>query len=476
MISKLGYRIEEILLCFLIALDISGFLGVLPTDLGYIDKILSWVVLGYLVYKVQPTKILFGQENKDTDFLVVVSYFLLISKNLVFYSLKALEEQVSTSFLTDFFKLIVANSALFQFSTFAFGVIMLLGVMLYLSLKEGIHSPSILSMFFAEEDMGFFQGLKKFALGFFALSAFFIIVFNLLMEWLSIVIDDAATVMYLLLLFLILLKHKEKFSVDSFIFRMGSGVEAFYEKIIDMLYYKHKLFLIISGFLVLHLLTDIATFLIPYATGLEPAYFIELGEGHSAIPSLITGVADGIIYYLTVLAMLFLMLGPVVVWLIMYVERTVSIPRSVLALVFSSFTAFLLAPVFKITRMTEKSIVGVDIITRNVSEVALLPLDYILYASAGVFVVVLLLCLKDRIRHFLYNLAIAIVLLFFAVYLFYFFLDTAAYYLEAIFGFVKNYNILFAFMFLVFLLATVFFYIAGYVMYAYGLIRHWKEY
>jgi len=67
-------RIEEIILLFIILLNIMDFLEILPGDLDYAKKIISWSALGYLLYKASLTRIFFNNKHKFVDFALIISY------------------------------------------------------------------------------------------------------------------------------------------------------------------------------------------------------------------------------------------------------------------------------------------------------------------------------------------------------------------------------------------------------------------
>jgi hypothetical protein len=81
--KRLEFGIGEALLICLIILDILEFLNILPTDLDYIKRIVSWAVVGYLLYKVDLTEIFFGYKDRIIDISLILAYFLLIMKNFV---------------------------------------------------------------------------------------------------------------------------------------------------------------------------------------------------------------------------------------------------------------------------------------------------------------------------------------------------------------------------------------------------------
>ena len=70
--TKIMHRIEEILLSALILIQILDFLEILPGDLDFLKKFISWTAIGYLFYKASISNILFGSKIKFLDFYYFV--------------------------------------------------------------------------------------------------------------------------------------------------------------------------------------------------------------------------------------------------------------------------------------------------------------------------------------------------------------------------------------------------------------------
>ena len=92
--TKTQKTIEMFLLGFIVVLQIADFLEVLPGDMDYIKKIISWTVLGYLFIKASLSTILFGHKKLKFDVGIILVYFLFIIKDLIRYAQVAIEETV----------------------------------------------------------------------------------------------------------------------------------------------------------------------------------------------------------------------------------------------------------------------------------------------------------------------------------------------------------------------------------------------
>jgi len=76
-------RIEELILIIIVLFNIAVIFNMLPPDLLYIKNIMSWATMGYLFYIASPTWIFFGNKHRHIDFLIIMSFFIMIFKNLI---------------------------------------------------------------------------------------------------------------------------------------------------------------------------------------------------------------------------------------------------------------------------------------------------------------------------------------------------------------------------------------------------------
>ena len=121
---KWAFGIEEVILIIIVLLNVFDFFEALDPTWDYVKKIVSWTILGYLLYKTSLTNVFFGSKHKDTDFLIVFSYFLLITKNFTYYATVALDEGVH--FLIPYYALIANNAIMIERVTFWIGGLFLM--------------------------------------------------------------------------------------------------------------------------------------------------------------------------------------------------------------------------------------------------------------------------------------------------------------------------------------------------------------
>lgn len=570
--NHLCMYIEEIILAIIIILNLLDAIKVLPPSLDYAKKIISWGVLGYLLYHASLTKLLFGIQNKKIDLFLVISYFLLIFNKFTSYAKVALEElhehayemlnfsQASTgpnalqvtvqnvdaittadftqtilsqileklTFLnpavllevtdgtqtiylnastqhfsiTHFFsyingslfyliKFLADNAAMLEKFAFLIGGIALIVLALYWAFTKQISAPSLMHVIHEDKkSKTFFQKLFRSLVIYIVLVAFFIAVFNLIMEWLAVAIDAYIVVVLVLLYIYWVFKGHKKFKTEHFITKVGSGSEKFYEKFVELFHTKHGIFLGIAGILVLHLLTDIGIFILPYILfPQDPLYFHQdpmyFSADHNPLSVLfmqdytltqnigeIAALSYNYIFSSIGIIMLFLI--PAYIWHTIFKGRKGHANRVLLSLFFMGLICHVFTPLFKIKSLETPYLVGVDITTSSVIPNLTLPLSLVAGISVVVGIVFYFLTKNTFLRREMTYGAVIIGMIYLGKYIYYFFLDNIIYYLDAIHAFVATNSCFFAFYFLMFFGIVIVFYTAGFIMFVYEIIKYFR--
>jgi len=130
---------------------------------------------------------------------------------------------------------------------------------------------------------------------------------------------------------------------------------------------------------------------------------------------------------------------------------------------------FILAPIFNIGRITSGNLVGVDITTQTLSSTT--PLATIMLVSVVMGIMVYLLCFSKWMKSKLILGSVAIVLLFFGLYIYFFFIDTGSYYVNAIVEHISGGELVIGSYFLLFLTLTIVFYVGGFFIYLYEIFK-----
>lgn len=461
--------IDEFILIFLIFLNFMDFFEILPGDIDFLKKIISWTLLGYLLYKIDLVKLFYGRKNKPLDLILLIAYFLLITKNMIVFASIAIEE---TTFFTSFYRFLILNGNMIEKITFYLAGILIITVAIYLS-RLAVKKPSLMAVLHeVGKPKSNLKLCERFFITYLVLVGFFIAVFNLMMEWLAIAVDASLLVFtFIFYLLTTFRKHFKKLDPKNLIYKIGNAGEEFYESFIALFHSKSKIFLGISGILVLHLLTDIGNFIVPYLLGFHDIiYFAHLGSGHQSLFKLfLLDIKDhspyiipvSLIYLFNFLAMLFFLFSPGYIWYKLYKRSGFTISNLALTLFFVSVVIFLLFPLFKISTLSDKAIVGVDIRTQHIHNEALLPYVYYIVLLTGCLT---LFCsiLNKRI---VIGTALISIDSFFAFYIFKYFRSILIYYTKTILYLIKASEYFFLLYFTTFLMINIGLYIGGFIIF-----------
>ena len=394
--KNLEIGVEEIILLAIIILNVLDAFEIIGSDLDYIKKIISWAALGFLLYKVKLSELFVGTDNKRLDLALIFGYFLLTIKNLISYA--AVELEQTSVFLKDFFMVLVQHGTVIETWGIYIGLLILLIVSLRLSFKH-IKDPSVMHLIHAKESKP--ENIKEFFGRWFTvygiILAFFLIFFNLIMEWLAIAIDAPLLMIGLGIYFFFIVKHKEKFSQTSFLKKFGDYGGKLYENVLKNIRYRKTAFRTISAMIILHVITDTYTFVWPYLVGFGDRLYIGLlSQTHLSLFTLISSQLSGlsfieassliIIYLGNVIALLFFLLFPVYTWFVFYKNRTIHPKKIQLSILVSSLVMFFLAPTFKIRALFNEQLFGVDIIGQQSFAVLGFSGVVLLALSVGIFI------------------------------------------------------------------------------------------
>jgi len=386
---------------------------------------------------------------------------------------------------------ILDNLVVFQKYALIFGMVLLVLITIYYTLKMKISAPSLLHVINEEGDPPRTIGgtLTRFCIIFAVINFFYIGFFNLVLEWLALAVDAPLIIIGVLFYFLVWLKHHNRFASESLIYKVGNVGENFIENFIQLFYTKRGLLLGLSGMLVLHMLTEIGNFLIPYVTGIkDQLYFSKLGAGHVSLFSfhdifspdktslffLDVGKALGFIeilqisyvYLMNIISVLMIFIGPAFIWYVLFRNEPIEVSNTLTAVFFSSLLVFIITPVMSIGRITSSQMVGVDITTQSLLDTASVSLMLIIILSIIVGIASFLIS-QTRHKSKLITACVSMIFLFFGLYVYFFFIDTGSYYVSIIAESLRSSEYLLGIYFLIFLTMTILFYIGGFFSFIY---------
>lgn len=473
----------DIFLIIIILLNIFDFLEILPTELDYAKKIISWSMLGLLLYKASPTRIIFGSRLENIDLFLILTYFSLVTKNLISYAQVSIENAAS---LELFFTFILENALLIQELSFIIGLLGLVLISVYISTGQEFSQKSIMGVLH-EQGKPIFKPIKlttRFTITFIVLLAFFLFVFNLMMEWLAIAID--APLLLIAFLFYSILLVQNKITTHGFIEKVGNIGSKTYTEFIEYFRNKNTFMLGVSGLLVLHILTDIGNFIIPYITTLQdPLYLSVLNEHHNNIWHILSHDLNLtqttfekatvlLLFLLNMIGYILLFLSPAIIWVKLKQSKKITTNNKVIMLLFTALPAVLLAPLFKITSLNNQSLVGVDIQTTSMITTAASPI--MLITLIAVFLFLTMISNKsETTKSILKSTWIAITVIFFGMYISYFFIDIATYYQNLIVLLIKQQRYIIGITFFIFQALTILFYIGGFGGFVYNVIMNLRR-
>ncbi len=572
--SRLGWRVNELILVIIILLQAIDFFKLLDPFWDYVKKIISWVLIGYLLYLLSPSNIFFGEKHKWWDASVILSYFLLVVKDLTRFAVVARDAMLervldyatflpgtshaasvatiavdkgayntfsllggylpnasvwakpfatqltlattslpftvtsgtesATALLQPYglngmilqlYNTLAANAATIETVSFLIGTGLLIVFGIVAALRFRVHETSALSVIHEHGELkGATHASKRTASVLLVIAVFFVILFNLVVEWLAIAIDAPLIMTGLLFYLLVAIQfHKQthhRLEEGSLLARIGGFGTNFLKDFATLFTRKKTVLLGLSGLLVLHLLVDIGIFLIPYVTSLHDAlYFGHLGAGHEHLPALIaqswtgtpaTDAATIGVYALNTLGILALLALPAYIWYKTFRLRTrsehereedhyPSLPGWLVALALAGITAYLVTPAFRLTQITSSVLIGADLRTLPVQ--GTLPS---LVPPLIVFVLVLALSLEPHAKKWLMALLLVTSITFFGVYIYNFFMATVGYYIqEGVRVFTSGSPPLMAvgIVLVLFLVLNLLFYIFGFGSYLYESVR-----
>ena len=273
-----------------ILLNIVDFLNLMPGDLDFFKKLLSWLIIGYVFYQVSFTKIFIGERLRSYDFFYILAFSLMtIPKALRHYAelqkINGFEGYIIFRWLLE--TIYAIPWEVFIYATFSLGLLMSIITSLTLSSNHQPYARSFLGSFQLRDT---FFGIITGHIILLGISIFFgIIVFNFFMEWFALSVDALILVIGLLYYAFVYIVNHTASRVGNLLQDIANTGNDFYQNLIAKFSDKKTFFVGVSFLLTLHLLVDVGVFLVPYAVGLENTlYFDTLGaEDHQPFFSLL---------------------------------------------------------------------------------------------------------------------------------------------------------------------------------------------
>ncbi len=517
---KTASGLEFLILLSLIVLNIIDFMKILPGDVDFFKKVISWILLAIIFNHIGITKVLFGKRKIGADILLLISYFLLTIKNLIGVAKATWNE---TSFVRDLYAYIINHSTYVISITFILGCLGLFIVAIYLTINKHVHKESLIGALFIHHTKTHQGFIIRFVQILFVEVFFFILVFNLMFEWLAIAVDAPILVAVLMLSLISIvskrIKRHYKETPMHIIESISETPDTFYERMIELFHHPKFLPLGLAGMFVLHIFTEIGIYVIPYTLGfLDPVYINILSAGHMPIFSVfgneslfslsIVGFSIPIIfqfftaYLLNIISLFLVLFIPIWIWSYEFKHKNKPLNEMsifnllknkdsnwhykfgmILTFLFPmSFSAFLLNPAFefKAINIEQGVLAGVDILTKAIPHdkiiigiiciISTLPLVFIDFKA------------KKEITSLIVIFSVVAVVFYDVLYIqslfmYVIFLGKSLYYLftsSSLIGILQGINNVIVLFFMAIALCSIYFYSAMILIYMYMPVK-WKN-
>ncbi len=498
----------------LLVIGFISFFDLMPQAYGIYDDILTAYVLMVFWLDLNISRLMFGSKNKILDKFIVGTFYILIINTFVQwfsiidiadpiiintyafiakYTPVWLANAIKSSFL---FVHSPANFELFSFISSYVGFSLLGLIIIYAAFKVKFGEKSLvycLSRLFIKKEtwdkMHFESNKNKFF--FFIIKLFLVAVtmlgiyqylFLLITQWFLITLGKT------LLIFAILYAVKDiQGSKIKTLNKIGQFDDVFLGWVTDFLTDIRKFYLGFGILLILHYMSDISTFFVPFFTGLEVnQFFLSLmgKESYRSLLSLInTDLIFGIVetwwvYILSTIGVLVLIITPMIV--LFFTILSVNLRRIlenkrvqiILNLFIVSIICFLFAPWVKQLVIKQAGIQGVNFVTQLISGNALFSIPALFLYSMGLLALLTLLSLifrKDSFAKYVFIIGYLLSLFYFGEYIWNYFQSSIVYHTNIIF---YSGEMFLSIIFSLLLIMEFLFYIGGFVLLCYKFSRY----
>lgn len=245
----------------------------LPADIDFFKKLLSWSIIGYLLYSISFTKIFVGKKYKIYDLWFLFAYCLLTLPKIIIYYAQPFSQEspfIIFKYIIYFLSTITTSHSV-VLSLLSLVLIIIISTTLYF--KKPIYKKSFIG------NINFKNYLIKtlFSLGLlYFISLFFgITIFNFFMEWFALAIDSVILVIGMLFYIFQFIKHHTNTASSEVLWNISNTGNDFYKELVELFSQRKTFFVGVSFLLVVHLLVDIGVYMIPYGVGTENSLYFD---------------------------------------------------------------------------------------------------------------------------------------------------------------------------------------------------------
>ena len=485
-IEKLEFGFIELFVGFFMLIGLVGYFGSLPADWDWLDHTVSFIMFTYFFYILDITSIIFGKRSRIVNLIISVSYLSIFFKDIIAYTGASAFGFTFLKFINHAYMFLAENIFLATVISIYLGLLGLAISAAYISRNIEISHPSLLYAVYKKPLAG---KIPKFLIAFLLFLAFYYIIYNPILEWLEFVLDDPIIVVGIAYYIVKIARHHRKFHESHLISKVGNLVWTWYRKFISLFHYRKTLPLAITGILILHGVSDIGVFAYSLIFGGKSLYLEFLDSSHASFWELfrsdavhanpITAIFLSAAYFFNALSLLIFFLIPLIVWIRMFSQKELHLNRIYLFFIYASALTYAILPGYSIKQISSSDIIGADINSNSILSVksvldvyfdreTLVMVAVLLSLMIGL--IVYLLSLNHRVKKEAYALAIVIGLVFYAAYIYNFFLSLMGYLFDAISAMITASNLILAGLFVIFAIFSILFYIGGYMVFLYEIV------
>ena len=464
-------------------LSVLSFLTLLPVYGEFLLHLLSVLFLCLLLARSHLSKIIFGEEKPWVCWSILGVCVLLSLHGI----LTTLLEPLTGGFL---YALIGAlNNSIDDGVLYGIGIVLIAVLSVVFTLKIKVKAPSVMAMLGEKGEPKHLDAYTiRSIVTFFTVIAFYILVFDILLQWAGIIGGSATIIAIVAVLFTAIIHQStEHMSFRRFAVFIEDLDERIFGGLIDLFHSRITVFFGVAALLVFYPLSDLGAFVLPYVTNIPNSIILHLPlASHTPLPVLayrtalslggVTGFFAAIAYILDGLAAIMILFMPALFWYRVFTKKTMTISPWASAVFVGSVICFLVAPAMSLARLSETSttMVGVDVMTHSLTG-APVTIAVILGIIAGV--IVWLVARKHPTQ-----VSIAVIgftLVFLARYMIAYFADVWSSLLQEALAFLhvpSGFGLLDGFLFLCFLAISAIFYIGSLAVYFYEIwVSLWHE-
>jgi hypothetical protein len=462
-------------------LSATSYLALLPTAAEFVMHALSIFFIGLMLYRAKLSWVLFGEERTNVT-LAIIGVSMLMSVKTILVTLINTTPGGFIQLLLEATQASIGDVGLYALSALLFVVLSV-----WLSGLR-VKSPSVLDMLGEEGVVTGAKRIVRAAVIFVTLVAFHVLIFDITLQWWSLIIGTAFIIIAMGLLVLNIVQHEHyNISFKRFLLIIENFEHFIYGHFSALFHKRSTLLFGIAALLVLYPLSDLAAYVIPYVTNIMNSGYSDLFSlpNHLPLAPLAyrafaagrdVGILASLVYGLNAIAIFLGLCLPALFWYRMFRKRTLTLSPIASGVALTAAACAVLAPAFELGRLSLAGLplVGVDIMTQEVPASGLL---LVLALSAAVGMVTYLAAKRYPTQASF--VVIALTLAFFGRYMLIYFADVWSELIGAAILFLQQGNLIgfiAGFMFIAFLALSTLFYIGALAVYVYEIwVSLWHE-